>query len=248
MHNPPDALVLCGGAGLRLRSVIGESQKGMASVGGRPFLELLLRQLSREGFKRVILAVGYQQESVFSYFGDNIFDLQLLYSPEQSALGTGGALRNAAKFVESEIIVGMNGDSYTEADLNAFVADYRASGAEASLMVVRADGRDDCGSVCVSEKNRIVSFDEKPSSRHAHYSNAGIYMLPVPLLYHIPEGRPVSLEREIFPLWLSEGRKLQAFVSNGACVDIGTPERYELAQRLLAPMERSGLTGGEEYL
>ena len=84
MPSTPDAILLCGGAGLRLRSVIGDAPKAMASVAGRPFLELLLRQLRRHGFERVILAVGYQKDVIHSHFGERAFGLHLAYSVESS--------------------------------------------------------------------------------------------------------------------------------------------------------------------
>src|SRR5271166_5311858 len=80
MSKMPDAIVLCGGAGLRLRSVIGDAPKAMARIAGRPFMELLLRQLQRHGFQRVVLAVGYQMEVIRSYFGERTFGLHLTYS------------------------------------------------------------------------------------------------------------------------------------------------------------------------
>ena len=123
MPSTPDAILLCGGAGLRLRSVIGDAPKGMASVAGRPFLELLLRQLRRHGFERAILAVGYRKDVIQSHFGERAFGLHLAYSVESSPLGTGGALRNAADLIESDSVLIMNGDSYTDADLSEFVAD-----------------------------------------------------------------------------------------------------------------------------
>ena len=117
MPDIPNAIILCGGAGLRLRSVIGEAPKGMAMVAGRPFLEILLLQLARYGFDRAILAVGYQRDVIQSYFGEIRFGLQLVYSPEPKALGTGGALRNAAGLLGTNNILVMNGDSYTDVDL-----------------------------------------------------------------------------------------------------------------------------------
>src|SRR5262245_2717165 len=119
MRETPDAIVLCGGAGLRLRSVIGQTPKSLADVAGCPFLELLLRQLRRNGLERVILAVGYQRESIQSQFQDRAFGLDLRYSIESHPLGTGGALRQAADLVESENVLALNGDSYTDANLAA---------------------------------------------------------------------------------------------------------------------------------
>ena len=147
MPSVPDAILLCGGAGLRLRSVTGDGPKSMARIGGRPFLELLLRQLQRHGFRRVVLAVGYREDVIRSHFGDQAFGMRLAYSSESSPLGTGGALRKAAGLVESDCAFAMNGDSYTEANLSDVVSDYRSSKADASLVVVPADGRGDCGSV-----------------------------------------------------------------------------------------------------
>src|SRR5262252_9230661 len=99
MPSMPDPVLLCGGAGLRLRSVIGNTPKGMANVSGRPFLELLLRQLRRHGFERAILAIGYGGDAIHSYFGEQAFGLQVAYSAESCPLGTGGALRYAVDMV-----------------------------------------------------------------------------------------------------------------------------------------------------
>ncbi len=232
----PDVIVLCGGAGLRLRSVTANAPKSMAHIGGRPFLELLLKQLQRNGFARVILAVGYQGDAIREHFGERAFGLKVAYSTEASPLGTGGALRNAAGLVTSEAVLIMNGDSYTDANLRQFVTGYLASGAEASVLVVPLDGRSDCGSVAVDPNGGLAGFAEKQGAAGGRYVNAGIYLVSRQILDDIPNG-PVSLERELFPRWLGEGRDIRAFVWPGACVDIGTPERYWSAQELLGSAE-----------
>jgi NDP-sugar pyrophosphorylase family protein len=236
MPDLPDAIVLCGGAGVRLRSVTEGAPKSMAGIAGRPFLELLLKQLRRHGFDRVILAVGYRRDAIRERFGDRACGLEVAYSVEPSPLGTGGALRNAAGLVTSEGALIMNGDSYTGANLRQFAAGHLASGAEASLVVVPVDGRSDCGTVDVSPGGRLAGFAEKDGSAGGGYVNAGIYMASRRMLYEIPDG-PVSLERELFPRWLEEGRDIRAFVWQGACVDIGTPERYWSAQEFLGSVE-----------
>src|SRR5580658_6893506 len=95
MTEIPDVVILSGGFGLRLRGTVGDVPKPMAPIAGRPFLELLLRQLKRHGFSRVILSVGYKQEVIRRHFGEKSFGLDLVYSVETTPLGTGGALREA---------------------------------------------------------------------------------------------------------------------------------------------------------
>ena len=136
MPSMPDAILLCGGEGLRLRSITAGAPKSMAGIGDRPFLELLLKQLQRNGFERVILAVGYQRDVIRKHFGERACGLEVAYSAEASPLGTGGALRNAAGVVRSEGALIMNGDSYTDVNLRQFVTDHQASGADASIVVV----------------------------------------------------------------------------------------------------------------
>jgi NDP-sugar pyrophosphorylase family protein len=237
MPDLPDGIILCGGAGVRLRSITGNAPKAMASIGGRPFLELLLRQLHRYRFRRVVLAVGFRQDMIRRHFGERACGLDLAYSPEASPLGTGGALRNAADLVESDLALIMNGDSYTDADLSRFVADHREAKADVSLIVTSADGRGDCGSVYVNRKGYVERFAEKQNSAGAPYVNAGIYIMPRRLLHSIPPGLPVSLEQDLFPRWLEEGYHLKACVFSGMCVDIGTPDRYHRAQDILANVE-----------
>jgi NDP-sugar pyrophosphorylase family protein len=232
-----DAIVLCGGAGLRLRSVTGDAPKSLASIGGRPFLEILLSQLRRHGFQRAILAVGHQRDLIRSHFGDRAHGLVLEYSIESTPLGTGGALRNAVQLVESDSALITNGDSYTDADLAAFAADFCEAKVDISMLVAPSDGRGDCGLVSVDPIGQVLGFKEKQPAFGTQYVNAGIYMATKRTLCDIPLGLPVSLESELFPRWLKEGKHLRAFIHPGKCIDIGTPERYRSAQYILANVE-----------
>ena len=237
MRSHPDAIILCGGAGTRLRSITGDAPKGMAHVAGRPFLELLLQQLKRHAFTRVIMAVGYKSDYIRSHFGENIPALELIYSPELQPLGTGGAIRNAAHMVNSDSVLIMNGDSYTDVNLAALVDDYVESAVDASLVVVNAGERTDCGFVALDEGRMLTAFNEKLASSAARFVNAGVYVLSSSTLSDIPSGREVSLEKEMIPNWLTRGKKIKGFIHSGTCVDIGTPDRYHTAQSLLAAVE-----------
>jgi NDP-sugar pyrophosphorylase family protein len=246
MPNAVDAILLCGGAGLRLRSVSGDAPKTLTKIGDRPFLELLLSQLRRHGFERAILAVGYRSDAIRAHLGDRALGLNLEYSTESRPLGTGGALRNALDFIHSDTALILNGDSYTAADLSAFANDYRSAKADFSMVVVPADGRSDVGLVAVDPGGKILAFKEKQISVGMGHVNAGIYMTAKRILGDIPAGTQVSLEEELFPRWLAEGKYLRAFRYPGECVDIGTPERYRSAQESLANAEAGGTRSSPE--
>jgi mannose-1-phosphate guanylyltransferase len=241
MLSVADAVVLCGGAGTRLRSVTGDAPKSLATIGDRPFLDILINQLRRHGFEHVILAVGYQRDLIRSHFDGRTHDMSLEYSTESTPLGTGGALRNAVEFVKTKSVLIMNGDSYTDADLSGFVADHRRSRADLSVLVVPTDGRVDCGLVSVDPGGRVLGFKEKQSATGVQYVNAGIYAVNRKILYEMPPNQRVSLEEELFPRLLAEGINIRAFHHSGRCIDIGTPERYLNAQEILANVEPGGV-------
>ena len=246
MPSVTDAIVLCGGAGTRLRSVTGDAPKSLATIGDRPFLDILINQLRRHGFEHVILAVGYQRELIRSHFDHRAHEISLEYSIESTPLGTGGALRNAVDFVKSDAVLIMNGDSYTDANLSGFVAGHRQSQADLSVIVVPTDGRVDCGLVSVDPGGRVLGFKEKQSTTGTQHVNAGIYMLDKKILYEMLPNQRFSLEEELFPRLLAEGKNIRAFHHSGRCIDIGTPERYLHAQETLANVEPDGILSAHE--
>ena len=239
MPNIADVVVLCGGAGLRLRSAIGNAPKGMADVAGRPFLELLLRQLRRHGFERAILAVGYRKDIIHSHFGERAFGLGLVVlSRVIPHSGRAGALRNAADLIESENALIMNGDSYTDADLGEFVVDHHEMKADVSVVVVPADGRGDGGSVVIDGNRQPYEFAEKEGLFHAAYINAGIYMMSRQLLAQYRRESRFRWRRELLPQVAARSESISRDLSaQGRCIDIGTPERYQSAQNTLANLE-----------
>ena len=232
----PDVVILAGGAGLRLKSVTGETPKPMAKIGERPFLELLLHQLKRQGFVRIILSLGQKQQMIREYFGEKTSGLQLCYSLEQMPLGTGGALRQSVAHVVTDNFLALNGDSYTDVNLNQLMMAHLNSKADITMAVI-PDSRSDAGSVVFDQDGKTTAFAEKQFVQGASYRSAGIYMLNKALVEEIASGVNISLEEHLFPKWLASGKQIQAFVSPARCIDIGTPERYREAQGLLANVE-----------
>ncbi len=228
-----EAIVLAGGKGTRLQSVVSDRPKPMAEVAGRPFVEWLLLALRAQGLRRVVLATGYKGEMVASYFGDGARPgLELAYAREDTPLGTGGAVRHALSLTTSARVLALNGDSFCPFDVGHLVATHEGRGAAATLWLV---GMDDCrryGAVERAGDGRVLSFREKSSNLGAGFINAGVYLFERATLDVIPAGQPVSLESDVFPDLI--GRGLYAAAGESPFLDIGTPESYGSAERFFA--------------
>jgi D-glycero-alpha-D-manno-heptose 1-phosphate guanylyltransferase len=222
-------MILAGGLGTRLRAVVADRPKPMAEVAGRPFITFLLEQLLRYGFQRAVLCVGHMGECVPPVLGHTYGALELVYSFEPTALGTGGALRNAANLIRETDVLVLNGDSFCDIDLGALDRVHRGYGAAATLAVLWQSDRRRSGAVTVDDRGRVVAFDSRPSTPAPGLINAGVYMLRRDVLHIIEPGRKVSLEDELFPT-LVERRELFAWQVEARFIDIGTPESYDAAQ------------------
>lgn len=227
------AAILAGGLGTRLRSVVSDRPKVMAAIGGRPFLAYLLWKLEKAGAHQVVLCTGHMGEIIRAVFGDAYGMLGLEYSQETVPLGTGGAVRHALDLLDSESVLVMNGDSYCDADLNAFWEFHQSKGAQATLVLVKSADSGRYGHVRVNSQGQVVSFDEKSAVAAAGWINAGIYLLKKELILSIPEGKHVSLEKEVFPAWIGHG--LCGFPSEGPFIDIGVPEDFARAEHVMSP-------------
>ena len=226
------AVILAGGLGTRLRSVVADRPKVLAAIQRRPFLVFLLEQLAAAGVRDAVLCTGYLGEQVEDALGESFHGLRLSYSRETSPFGTGGALRLAVPQITADCALVMNGDSYCDADLNAFKSWHDTRGAEASLLLAKVPDTSRFGTVVVDADGRVLRFEEKQQNPGPGWVNAGLYLINRKLLDTIPSNGPCSLEREIFPMWI--GKALYGCRSNGQFVDIGTPESYAAAAAFLA--------------
>lgn len=232
------ALVLCGGLGTRLRDVVGDRPKGIADVGGRPFLDRLLDQVAAAGLARAILCTGYMAGSVRAACGDRHLGMALTYSEEEAPRGTGGAIRLALPLVSTRNLLVLNGDSYCHVDLAAFRAAYEAGGGRPTILLVGVPDASRFGRVECDADGVVQRFVEKSADTRPGLINAGVYLLPVGFARTIPADRAVSLEREMFPTWISSG--LLGFRCVGPFIDIGTPESYAAAQKFFASDSDAG--------
>ncbi len=234
----PDAIILAGGLGTRLREVVIDKQKVMAEVDGKPFVAYLFRQLSAAGVRRVILALGYRGEDAFTeallYKPNN---MTLLASIEHEPLGTAGALRNAIPYVQSPEVLVTNGDSIVDYPMERFVGFHHNSQAAASMLLCYVPDAARYGRVLLRENSsEIVKFAEKSKTADGEaLINAGVYIVPTALLASLPPG-PRSFETGVLPS-LCDGR-LHGLATRARFLDIGVPEDYFKASKFFQSIKQ----------
>lgn len=228
LGSPADVIVLCGGLGTRLLPIISDRPKSLAPMGQWTFLDLLLDYIARQGFSRIILAVGHKAEMIQDHVRGRT--PELLLSVEQRPLGTGGAVKQAWPLTESTHVMIMNGDTFCPVDLQDVVRFHVASEGHVTVVVTRAT-RPDGGSIALDDHRLITRFAEKENMA-ASYISAGIYVLRTDVPVHFPERSVFSLEHDVFPSLLTT-MPCYGYVTDHEAVDIGTPQRYEQAIKTL---------------
>lgn len=236
---PSTAIVLAGGLGTRLRSVVSDVPKPLAPIHGRPFLAYLLDYLGGHGIRRVTLAVGYRGGQVEEGFGESHGPLALTYSYEDEPLGTGGAVRQALNVVNAdEPAWVINGDTFFACDLGACAKTHRDATADVTLALKRVAVADRYGLVEVGDSGLVDRFREKRPGAGG-LINAGVYLLEPGALLRFDLPAPAfSLERDFLEAHLLDLR-VAASVQDGYFVDIGIPEDYARAQAYFGGVETS---------
>ena len=223
------AVVLAGGLGTRLRSILPNQPKVLAPVGGRPFLSYLLDQIGAAGMRRAILCTGYLGDQIRAVYGDSYEGIDLVYSQEPTPAGTGGALRLAHERIYSSSILVMNGDSYCDVDLLGLWDWHHVHPAHVSVVTAEVEDARSFGRIEIDAADRIVRFAEKTADEGPGRINAGIYLIHTALLGRIPADQNVSMEHELFPHWVSAGGVF-SYPTKASFIDIGTPTRFERAE------------------
>ena len=226
-----DAIILCGGLGTRLQSVLKDKPKPMAEFNNRPFLDLLIANVGRFGFQRFILCSGHKGGSIKEYFENKNDGKTYAISQEVSPLGTAGAIKHAEPLINSDAFLAMNGDSFCEIDLTSLINFHHSKDALASVALAPMEDASDYGGVALGGNDKITSFDEKKNAPSSGWVNAGVYIFKKSILDHIPAGKKVSLEQELFPSMAGNG--LFGYTTQSRLLDIGTPERLKRARKLL---------------
>lgn len=217
------AIILAGGFGTRLKSVISEVPKPMAPVNGQPFLAILVKRLIRSNINDIVLSVGYNQEVIRDFFGDgSLLGVTIKYSAEESPLGTGGAIKAAMEQFPADRYLIMNGDSYFDNNVLELLAYHQTKQAAITLALAEVADKSRYGSVEINKDGTISSFSEKGADGSGTI-NAGVYVLERSVIKSFPDA-VCSFESDVLPIMI--GKKLYGFCQQGFFIDIGVPEDY----------------------
>lgn len=221
-------ILLAGGRGTRLHPLTQDLPKPMVPVVNRPWLHHLLEIVGRLPIVDIRCAVHYRWEAIRNIKWSSIRgNVPVELVVEREALGTGGAIRNAANGVTMTFMV-LNADIVPGMDLCELLERHRKIGADCTIALTQVEDPSAYGVVELSPDGRILRFVEKPAPGTApsNLINAGVYVMEPYILDSIPQGRPTSVEREIFPQLIEQGARIYSYISPAYWNDIGTPKGY----------------------
>ena len=220
-----EAILLVGGFGTRLRPLTNHRPKPMLPIASLPVTEHQLAMARRAGIKRIVLATSYMSDVFIPYFGDGSkWGMEIKYAVEKEPLGTGGAIRNAAKELSGDQqIVIFNGDVLSSHNLKAQLDLHIASNADVTLHLTPVDDARAYGCVPTDADGRVTAFLEKMDNPVTNTINAGCYVFDKSVLDSIPENEVVSVERQTFPQLIEANKKVMGFIEKAYWLDIGTP-------------------------
>ncbi|MEO8364603.1 MAG: D-glycero-beta-D-manno-heptose 1,7-bisphosphate 7-phosphatase [Pseudoxanthomonas sp.] len=222
-----EAIVLAGGRGSRLQSVVSDVPKPLADVAGRPFLAWVLDELAASGISRTILATGYLSSQIESYVGQTWKGMSIAYSVESEPLGTGGAVGQAVRHLHGRAVHVINGDTYLRFVPAVLQAAAQAAGAPMAIALAEVPDVSRYGAVLVGE-DKVYGFAEKGGSGPG-LVNAGCYFLDEEAIAALPRKAAFSLEQEFIAPMVSAG-KIAACRATADFIDIGVPDDYANAQ------------------
>lgn len=223
------AIILAGGFGTRLQSVVNNVPKPMAPIQGKPFVVYLIENLLDSGFEEIILSLHYMPEIIIGYIKIHYPHAPIQFIIEPKPLGTGGAIQYVLeKSGITEPVTILNGDSFLQLDYQQFYQTFTMKNADLLMALRHVENSGRYGKVVVDTDNKILQFEEK-SNAAAGFINAGIYLLNPNIFNNYPQNEVFSLENDFFKPHLC-GLKASGYQAEGYFIDIGIPEDYQRAQ------------------
>ncbi|MFH1380038.1 MAG: NDP-sugar synthase [bacterium] len=222
------ALILIGGLGTRLRPLTSTIPKPLIPLANKPFLYYQFQTLKKYGIKDIILCVSYLPGAFKRIFGNGKkLGIKITYVHEKHPLGTGGAIKNAEKYIDRPVMV-LNGDILTSLPIDKLKNYHQARRSGVTIALTSVKDPTAYGLIPIDKAGKIIQFIEKPAWDEVTCNtiNSGTYIFQPEVLRFIPRGIPCSLEREVFPLLLKNKFPMYGFVYDGYWLDFGTTEAY----------------------
>lgn len=220
MDTTKEAIILCGGLGTRLRSVISDVPKPMAPIKNKPFLAFVLEYLKKQNISRVVLAVSYKYEIIQEYFGNSYLGMQILYSIEKEPLGTGGAILEALNLINSDSCYVLNGDTFFDVNLDRLKLD----NSDICVALKPMKNFDRYGSVDIDNNSYISTFNEKKFTSNG-LINGGVYLIKKNIFNSFNLPNKFSFEEFFQENFLIFNAKATVF--DDYFIDIGIPQDYK---------------------
>lgn len=226
-----EAIILAGGKGTRLSSVLNGMPKPMAPIGNRVFLEIILDKLKESQVTNVVLSVGYKANVIQQYFGSEYAGIRITYAAEARPLGTGGAIRAALAYIRGTKALVLNGDTYLDLNYRGMIQAHEVTGRPLSIAAVEVLDTSRYGQMLV-QQDTVIGFSDQGSGRGSGTINAGVYVVEKNV-FRDDQSECFSFERDFLARFVSSLRPY-AFRTSGYFIDIGIPEDYARAQHELA--------------
>ena len=222
-----EAIILAGGFGTRIQSVVSDVPKPMAPVCGKPFLYYILQSLVQQKIERIILAVGYKNEVIINYLGYKFQSADLIYSIEVEPLGTGGGIRKGIEMTVGKKVLIINGDTYFDLSISELDQFHSNGNFDLTMCLKPMVHFDRYGTVTV-DQNMVIGMKEKQACESG-LINGGVYLINREIIEKFPVGSKFSFEKDFLEKEVNH-LKFGAFISDNFFIDIGIPEDYEKAQ------------------
>lgn len=224
-----EAIILAGGLGTRLRSVVSDKPKVLSSVAGKPFLSYLIDFFSEQGINHFIFSIGFLGEQIEEFLNHYYINLNYSISKEESPLGTGGAIKQSLNYCKEENILIANGDTFFKVDIPTLFAQHISRDAECTLALKQMHNFDRYGTVELNDDGvSIKSFEEK-SFRAVGLINGGVCMLKKQSFFQQEQPEVFSFEKDFLEPNIAR-LKMEGFISEEYFIDIGVPLDYQKAQ------------------
>jgi NDP-sugar pyrophosphorylase family protein len=219
------AIILAGGAGVRMRPLTYLVPKALLPVGGKPLLERTIQYLNSYGIKEFIICVAYLKRQIISTIGDGSnLGVTIQYAETDMPLGTAGQLKSAEPFVKGRFLA-MNGDIVTSVNISNLLSGHESGKGIGTIALKKFEIKIPYGYITCHKNGMIQRFEEKPTL--SFMANAGIYVFESRMFEYIPEQKICSLETEIFPALISRGEFLNSYFENAYWADVGSMTDFE---------------------